>query len=596
MSGKKMPPKFAQELGVEPEANGHGRYPREAASFHRTEMGNAERLISFHGDDLRYVYPWRRWLVWDDTRWKPDTSGEVERRARETVRAIYAEAAAADDKDESRAIARHAMTSEARSKIDAMIALARSMVPVAPDDLDADPWLLNVENGTIDLRTGELREHRREDLITRVAPVGYDPEAQAPRFGRFLREIFDGDEDLIGFVRRFAGYSLAGSTRERVFAILHGRGKNGKSTLVELLQDAMGDYATTTDAETILAKRYQGVGNDVAALKGARMVATAEVERGRALAESKVKHLTGSDTVTARFLYGEPFSFRPEFKLWLSTNNKPVIKGSDDAIWDRIRLVPFDQRFEGGSADPQLPEKLRAELPGVLAWMVEGCMEWQRGGLGDPERVRQASEGYRDEMDVLARFIEDRCVEGADLWVKMADLYPAYQEWCDESGEKAEKKLDFGNRLKERGFEPDRGTGNAPIRRGIGLRDDRNPDPEGGSRVTQEPESYPAENGDNPHGNGENGEQSYHSYPESHDSRLNPSHEGTSMNQGNSGNSGNSGGPSGGGVKPRMKPHATTPHVGDRLTPEQAEQVKRLIHEGMSPKYARAEVLGEKPL
>jgi putative DNA primase/helicase len=472
--------------GVEPEANGHGRYPTHPL----TDLGNAERLIARHGDDLRYCHPWAKWLCWDGTRWKPDTSGEVERRARSTVRTIYAEASDGSDKEERKAIANHAERSESRSRIDAMIALARSMVPVAPDDLDADPWLLNAANGTIDLRTGDLRPHRREDLITKIAPVEYDPDAPATRFARFLQEVFDSDEDMIAFVQRFAGYSLTGSTEERAFAILHGRGKNGKSTLIELLQDVMGDYARTTDVETVLRRRNAGVGNDVAALKGARFVSTAEVEQGRALAESRVKNLTGRDTVTARFLFAEHFDFRPEFKLWMSTNNKPVIYGTDDAIWDRIRMIPFTRRFSGAKADTGLPRKLRDELPGVLAWMVRGCLDWQQGGLGEPKGVKDATAGYRTEMDTLAAFFEDRCVIHPKAEVPATPLYKAYQEWCAESGEADESQRRFGGRLRERGFVSFTYTAGPHMDRkgwrGIGLRDDRHDDGPGGADTPPE--------------------------------------------------------------------------------------------------------------
>lgn len=462
--------------------------------FRLTDLGNAERLIYRHGKDLHYIYLWNKWLAWDGKRWRIDAAGEVERLALETVRSIYNEAADASDADERKRIAHHAERSEARSRVEAMIALARALpgVSVQPDELDTDPWVINVSNGTIDLRTGKLRPHRRDDLITKIAPVEYISEATAPRFEQFLREVLVED-DVVGFVRRFAGYSLTGSTRERVFSILWGIGKNGKTTLVELLRDALGDYSTNTDTETILRKRYSGVGNDVAALRGARFVSAAEVEQGRALAESKVKNLTGRDTVTARFLFAEPFEFRPEFKLWLSTNNKPVIHGTDDAIWDRIRLVPFTQRFEGDKADAGLPEKLREELPGVLAWMVRGCLEWQRDGLGEPERVRAATAGYRAEMDTLAAFIEDECVVRPEAWIKFADLYAAYTRWCEDSNEGPEKKRRFGTLLTERGFEADNGAKNVAIRRGIALRSDDDPDP---ARVNHEPPETAPRSGD----------------------------------------------------------------------------------------------------
>jgi putative DNA primase/helicase len=469
-----------------PSANGHGDHlPDE---FRLTDLGNAERLITRHGADLRFCHPWGKWLLWDGTRWKIDASGEVARLAAETVRAIYTEAAHAQDADERKRIARHAEASESRSRIEAMISLARNLrgVPVMPDELDSDPWLLNALNGTLDLRTGDLGPHRREDLITKLAPVEYDLDAEAPRFERFLREVLV-EYDVIAFVRRFSGYSLTGSTRERVFAILWGSGKNGKSTLVELLRDALGDYATNTDTETVLRKKYSGVGNDVAALKGARFVSAAEIEQGRALAEGKVKNLTGSDTVTARFLFAEPFDFRPEFKLWLSTNNKPVIHGTDDAIWDRIRLIPFKQRFAGSQADASLPEKLREELPGVLAWMVRGCVEWRLAGLGEPEAVTSATNDYRAEMDTLAAWIDDECVVRPETWAQFADLYASYTRWCEESHEQPEKKRRFADRLTERGFEKDKGTNNVAIRRGIALRHDGDPGP---SRIT-DPDPVP---------------------------------------------------------------------------------------------------------
>jgi putative DNA primase/helicase len=231
------------------------------------------------------------------------------------------------------------------------------------------------------------------------------------------------------------------------------------------------------------------VGNDVAALKGARFVSAAEVEKGRRLAESKVKQLTGSDTVTARFLFGEPFNFRPEFKLWLSTNNKPVVQGTDDAIWDRIRLIPFTQRFEGNKADPKLPEKLREELPGILAWMVEGCLEWQEHGLEEPDSVKTATNQYRQEMDTLATFLDERCVIGEEFVVLAEQLYQHYAIWCDKSGERKEPQKAFVGRLSERGVARNRATRGVNrgryIWRGIGLRNDETPpdsDDEGSHR------------------------------------------------------------------------------------------------------------------
>jgi putative DNA primase/helicase len=588
-----------ERVGLGAEGNGH---KTAFYNHNRTDLGNADRLIDRHGQDLRYVHPWGKWLAWDGRRWAVDASGNVERRAVDTVTSIYAEAAAAEDSDERKGLARHAERTESRSRIEAMIALARARpgVPAMPEELDADPWLLNVANGTIDLRTGELRPHDPADLITKVAGTNYDPDATAPRFERFLSEVLV-EKDLVGFVRRFAGYSLSGSTRERCFAILHGGGKNGKSTLVELLQDALGDYARNTAVDTVLAKRYDGVGNDVAALRGARFVSAAEVEKGRKLAESKVKNLTGSDTVTARFLYSEPFDFRPEFKLWLSTNNKPEIVGTDNAIWDRIKLIPFKRRFEGRAADASLPERLREELPGVLAWLVRGCLEWQEGGLRESAEVLNATRAYREEMDTLGGFVDECCVVRPGAWCKFADLYSAYTLWCEESNEHPEKKRRFGDKLAERGFKPDNGAKNVAIRRGIALRHDGDPDP---SRVndstpktgSEGPEQPPKTGTDvnrvnvgrvdvnpqNPCKTEESGEWVNQGYPESTNFGLEPrvdESDGNGLTKVNS-------------LTLLAETDPDTP-PGSRLTAAQAERVKRLMAKGMAASFARAEVLGE---
>lgn len=467
---------------------GGGLVDAAARGFKLTDLGNAQRLAHMHGEDIRYVYEWNRWLVFTGKRWEVDRCGHVERKAKTTVRSIDAEASMTEDEDRRKALRRFANTSEAKNRIRAMMELARSEpeVPVTAEELDADLWLLNCANGTLDLRTGRLRDHRREDLLTKHAPVEYDPNAEAPAWEAFLERVLPSAE-LRGFVQRAVGYSLTGDTRERVLFILHGMGRNGKSTILEAIREALGaedGYALKTPAETLMAKPAGGIPNDVARLKGARFVSASETEKDRRLAESLVKEMTGNDTMSARFMRAEWFEFRPTHKVWLATNHKPEIKGNDPGIWDRIRLVPFNVRIPDDEIDRELPEKLKAELPGILAWAVRGCLDWQREGLGEPEEVRVATDAYRDEMDTLAAFIGDRCVVHPNAEVASSALYEAYQNWCEESGERAEKKRNFGTQLTDRGFERDRGTGNVHIRRGIGLRSDREPDPDGGSDPT----------------------------------------------------------------------------------------------------------------
>ncbi len=322
------PEKIADFLGWE-----RRNMREQRRHYMRTDLGNAERFVDAHRDRVLWCPARKSFLGWDGKRYAWDERGAAIKLAHAAARGIFHEAADAEGEEEQKAITKWALASQNESRINAMLSQSKPYVAAGMEELDRDPWLVNCQNGTLDLRTGKLKDHDPADRITKIIPVDYDPDALSPRFKQFLKEALV-DDALIKFVKRYSGYTLTGITRERLLAILYGFGKNGKTTLVELLHEVLGDYARNTDVETLLIKKYQGVGNDVAALKGARFVSAAEVEKGRRLAESKVKQLTGRDTVTARFLFGENFDFKPEFKLWLSTNNKPVIQGTDDAIWD----------------------------------------------------------------------------------------------------------------------------------------------------------------------------------------------------------------------------------------------------------------------
>ncbi len=359
-----------------------------------TDLGNARRLAIRHGHDLQYCYPWNCWLIWDGQRWSRDDSGEVYRRAKDTVRGIYEEAHAAGDKVD--AVAKHALRSQQRERIEALIRLAQSDLAITPDAIDRLPWLLNVENGTLDLRSGELQPHRRDDFLTKLAPVAFDPTALCPTWLRFLERIFCADDSLIQFIQRAVGYALTGDTQEQCLFLLHGTGANGKTTLLEAIRALMGDYARTADFATFLAKNHDAIRNDLAALKAARLVSASEVERGRRLNEPLVKQLTGGDRITARFLHAEFFEFAPQFKLFLAANHKPEIRGMDEGIWRRVRLIPFEVMIPTGQQDKSLGEKLLTELPGILNWLIAGCLAWQRRWLQPPDRVVAATSSYRD--------------------------------------------------------------------------------------------------------------------------------------------------------------------------------------------------------
>jgi putative DNA primase/helicase len=376
------------------------------------------------------------------------------RRAKETVRALLDEAGAMPEGDERRAFLKHAWRSEAEARLKAMIALAQSEpgIPVSPEALDADPYLLCCANGTLDLRTGSLRPHRREDLLTRLAPVPFDPEAKAPRWEAFLRRVQADDAATIGYLQRAAGYSLTGLTGEETLFFLHGSGRNGKSRFLGALRHVLGEYGTTTRPETVMAREHGGIPNDIAALAGTRLVVTTEVEDGTRLAESLIKQLTGGDAISARFLHAEYFEFTPVFKLWLAANHRPRIQGTDTAIWERIHVIPFTVTIPAEERDKHLAEKLKGEAAGILRWMVEGCLAWQREGLAPPETVRAATSSYRADMDVLAGFLEERCRKDEGASVPSAQLYAAYQQWCEDNGERAWTQRTLGIKLRERGL------------------------------------------------------------------------------------------------------------------------------------------------
>ena len=332
-------------------------------------------------------------------------------------------------------------------------AKARSGIPVLPDELDRNTWLLNCENGTIDTRTGRRREQKRADLITKRSPAHFDPHATCPRWLSFLERIMDGNQNLVDFLQRAVGYSLTGATGEQVLFFLYGTGANGKSTFLDIIYEVLGDYASATPTSTLLSKAGSDtIPNDIARLKGVRFVSAVETEDGRRLAESVLKQITGDKRISARFMRGEWFDFKPECKLWLAANHKPVIRGTDDGIWRRIRLIPFTVSIPPEEQDHTLFEKLVTELPGILNWALQGCVRWQREGLGLPMEVKTAIATYREEMDTLADFFAECCTVEKHAMATARELYTRYTLWCEDNGERPERQKAFGMRLSERGF------------------------------------------------------------------------------------------------------------------------------------------------
>ncbi|MGX1402384.1 P4 family phage/plasmid primase-like protein [Bradyrhizobium japonicum] len=430
---------------------------KEKKNFKNTDLGNAERFFHHQGDLFKYNTIFGKWFIWDGKRWAEDKTQVIVQMGMKEIRNIYKEAFEEEDEERRKALADHARRSESKGRLEAMISLAQSFAPVLPDSMDKDDWLFNCKNGVIDLRTGELKPHDRELRITKISNVSYDTKADCPIWKSFLKDIFQDTNgnvknDTIDFLQKAVGYSLTGSSKEQVLFFLYGTGRNGKSTFMNVIKDILGEYGKQTNAETFTVKKSDRVNNDIAALKGARLVAATESEEGARLAESLVKQLTGGEPIQARFLHQEYFEYVPQFKIFFTTNHKPAIKGGDLGIWRRIRLIPFTVTIPDEKLDKDLPEKLRNEMPGILRWMVEGCLKWQREGLAAPEEVKEATNEYKDEMDTIGNFLKDTCVESEKTKALSSELYRKYSEWCSESGEYEITKTKFNKKLEERGF------------------------------------------------------------------------------------------------------------------------------------------------
>ncbi len=449
--------------------------PNEPAAFNRTDAGNGEHFARLYGERIRFDHRRGRWLLWAGHWWREDDRGAVRRLAKDAARVRYQAAPEIDDLRGRAIEARFAIASENRQRIEAMLMAARSEPPIADagNEWNADPWLLGVANGVVDLRTGALRPGEPGDRITFHSAVAFDPDAGCPRWEQFLDEIFEGDQALVGFIARAVGYSLTGAAREQCLFTCHGSGSNGKSTFLTVLRDLAGDYAANTPFSTFELHSRSAIPNDLAALAGRRLVTASETAEGTRLNEARLKALTGGDEITARFLHGEFFSFAPVAKFWLAVNHKPRVNDDSYGFWRRVRLIPFLRRFTD-DGDQDLGTKLEAELPGILAWAVRGALAWQAEGLQPPAAVTLATATYRDESDPLADFLATCTIEGPAHEVAAAMAFRAYGSWADEQGMTTRERLTstaFGTRLAERYEKRKTKTGRIYV--GIGLLSDR---------------------------------------------------------------------------------------------------------------------------
>jgi len=408
--------------------------------FRCTDIGNGERLVARYRGRVHYCFARKRWLIWDGKRWRWDPGGVMTRVAKRVVRGIYQEAAACPDKQLREELWKHAQASERANAVLNMLKMAESEEGIAVDmeELDADPMLLNCENGTINLRTGTLHPHRREDLITKLCPVEFSPGAEHPVWERFLSEATNGDTELRGYIQRAAGYALQGAATERALFFVYGAPGSAKSTLIDALGSALGDYHVATSAETWLIQKNPG-GNrgDLVRLAGARLVTATEFQQRARFDEALLKSVTGGDTITAAAKYEAEVSFRPSFALWFAANDAPAIRDDDAGMWARMRRIPFDHVIPAERQDKTIKERLKSSpecRAAVLAWAVAGCTAWQVSGLGMAKAIEASNREYQAEMDPVGEFFDDRCAWGAGDSVGQGEIRKGYERWAKEVG------------------------------------------------------------------------------------------------------------------------------------------------------------------
>lgn len=436
--------------------NKHKEKPKQPRSW--DDMGNAQRFLDNFGKIVKYSYIDKTWFVYNGSYWEQDKRGQVEQLGDLTIMAMEDEKVKIppevkdDEKDYLKKWEQFKKKSRSNKSKKNMLDEVQHHVAVQHGDFDKEQMLLNTVSGYVDLSSGVLHDHDREKMFSRQAEAEYTESIDAPEWEAFLQETFEGNEELIHYIHKAVGYSATGSTKEQVMFILYGNGRNGKSIFINTIADVLGSYAKQMNAETIMVKRSSsGAANsDVARLEGARMVISSESDEGSRLNESLVKQMSGGDRMVARHLYGKEFEFEPQFKLWMATNHKPLIRGTDDGIWRRLILIPFKHQVAKEDVDKDLKYKLERESAGILNWIVQGALLWQREGLEPPQAVSAERDEYRTEMDVLELFVAENCEVGTNYTAPAGDLFNKYKEWALESNEYLMSKQKFSREMKKK--------------------------------------------------------------------------------------------------------------------------------------------------
>jgi putative DNA primase/helicase len=433
------PPAQPETIVVTPAKSEPANSNRELPPFCDDML--AQRFENRHASDLRYVAVWNKWLRWDGARWRLETT----LHAFDLARVLCRDAAKTAKPKTAQAVAN-------AKKVAAVTTLARAARRIAAtvDQWDADPWLLNTPDGVVDLRTGDMRPHRADDYMIKIASVG--PHGDCPKFKAFLSKIMGGDEALVAYLKRALGYCLTGDTREQALFFAHGVGSNGKSVLMATVSGILADYSIATPIETFTESRTDRHPTELARMRGARLVTATETEAGKYWAESRLKELTGGDRVAARFLHQDFFEYRPEFKLFISGNHRPRLRSVGAAMRRRIHMIPFAVTIPEAERDPQLVEKLKGEWPGILQWMIDGCLDWQKGGLAPPEAVVNATDAYFASEDGYADWIADRCELIPRFWSRSSELFASWKSWAERAGQPPGDNKRFREEMERLGF------------------------------------------------------------------------------------------------------------------------------------------------
>ena len=441
------------------------------------DTGNAERFVDVFGEISRFSYVNKIWYFYNGKNWEVDNGGVVRKWIDLTVDMLknepvtVPEGTSEDDKKKFiEAKEKFVRRTRNNAGKEAMMREVKHNIAVLPEEFDQDDMLFNTQNGFIDLSNGVIHEHEIDKMFTRISNVEYTDKTDCPRWELFLEQVFDTDKELIKYVQKAVGYSLSASTREQVMFFLYGNGRNGKSVFLEIINEIMGTYGMSMQADSLMVKRggSNGHNEDIARLNGARLVTSSEPNEGVRLDEGLIKQLTGGDVVSASFKGGHVFDYKPQYKIWVATNHKPIIRGNDDGIWRRLPLIPFTVQIPIEKVDKNLVSKLRLELPGILNWAVEGCLMWQREGLTPPETIQKATMDYRKEMDVIGSFIEECCEVGSGLKIGATEVYKVYDKWAKEMNEHNFSQTQFGKKMADR-FEKKKSDGKM-IYKGITLK------------------------------------------------------------------------------------------------------------------------------